>query len=744
MTFRTLAVGHLFLLFVSLLHAQSMRGVVISVTDSLPVAEANVYFEHSEQGVTTDSSGYFILKTGGYADNAVLIIHHIAYNVLRLPLKQARLQKVFILTPAVRTLNRIVVRETRAQTLLRHDLSASVTVLNASVFEGRGYVDVGDLLHAEPGVQVHEDISGRKTLSLRGGNPEDVTVFYNGVKLNSLYDNIFDLSLINVEDIRRLEIIRGSNTALYGSEAFSGVINIVPRTRQDYTARFIQKIGSYRTGDWNLQGHVSPFNNVYINAGLKKAVEKRRLNDGSGFLENRKTAYSGSIVYDVTPADRSDHTQRLSLSFSDGANTYENKVFVESIKDRNRLWAAALNSWSPVYHYIDAYASYQNLRNSQRLTGRNGALDRAYDTQRLGFTLHHRYLLKKLTLLSGYQFEHTTLDLREKRDGLDRYPDGVESAQLLQQRHGVVGIARFHPPVGTGMIQQSRVDFSYRYDWVFNRQDALDYRPGVSGDGDELNHLWQAGTLKFSTALDGQWHALGFSFYMNAGSNVKFPTVAHQISKPAPIDPDHPEITARLRPEKNRSLELGAWIKKEMPAGFILDDWQLEWAHFRNFYENKFRVYYLPETPVAFYENVSDADISGTELEWKMTFRDRVAHLALGVAYYDVSDPAAFPFKSGLNATLKFQWLLAGARIQLNAFYKGERLAWLRDIRRDLITLSLPAYKNLDVHISRWFEWHAWRVFASFSARNLLNTNTVLEGIAIRDRRLYLGFGVEY
>ena len=122
-------------------------------------------------------------------------------------------------------------------------------MLESKTFEIRGFIDAGDLLKTEHSIQVEEDLSGKKTVSIRGGNPDEIVVMYNGVKLNRAYDNTFDLSLIDLEDIDRFEIIKGSNTALYGPEAFSGVINIVPKTQYDYHVRFQQRLGTYQSGN---------------------------------------------------------------------------------------------------------------------------------------------------------------------------------------------------------------------------------------------------------------------------------------------------------------------------------------------------------------------------------------------------------------------------------------------------------------------------------------------------------------
>ncbi len=730
--------------------AQSLilEGLVINDQTGQPVAGASVYLENTTLGSSTDSSGHFMLRIGAAtADSAVLIIQHIAYDTLKLILNEALTRYRFRLTPLVRPLEKIVVEVPRDRTLLANDLPAAVTIVEASEFEGRGYIDLGDLLRTEKSIQIEEDLSGRKSLSLRAGNPEDVVVFYNGLKMNSLYDNVFDLSLLNVEDMRQVEIIKGSNTALYGAEAFSGVINIVPRVKQDYTARFIQKIGSYRSGDWNLQLNYSPLQNLSLNFTVKDAAYKRILGNRTGFLENRSRYLSGNILYEIHPSENGNRGESINLMYMRVDSDHENNSFVESIGDENEIVALNYKRWSPLWQNMEISAARQTLNNNQALIDLSGTLDRRFANRRLSLNVQNRYRFSVVELISAYQFEDNRLNFSELRRGLDENPQGLEAADIYQQRHGAVVLARVNTALGEGPVSRARVDFSYRYDWIRNSErDVLERRGerSIFYEGEQQVNRWQAGTVKFSTNIGGRAKNLEYDFFMNGGSNIKFPTIFNQISQPSPYNPGVPEIVARLLPEKNRSLEVGLSLAQLFDAAAVVNEWKLEFSQFTNTYENKFRNYYIPGVPLAFYENVPNADIRGLEALWKLVFIRRIMTMEWGARYYDVSDRAAFPFKNAVSVTAALNAHYAGYRLQFKGFFESKRLGWLRDVRGDFVELRLPSYYNFDAHLSKWYTLGPIRLFASFSARNILNTRTVLEGIAIRDRRLYLGLGVEY
>lgn len=67
------------------------------------------------------------------------------------------------------------------------------------------------------------------TAMLRGGSPNQVLVMIDGIKVKSTTTGQFDFAGITVEDIERIEIVKGPQSTMYGSEAMAGVINIITR-----------------------------------------------------------------------------------------------------------------------------------------------------------------------------------------------------------------------------------------------------------------------------------------------------------------------------------------------------------------------------------------------------------------------------------------------------------------------------------------------------------------------------------
>lgn len=106
---------------------------------------------------------------------------------------------------------------------------SAVSVIGREQIEASGASHVGDVLRQVPGLSVNR-ASGPGTLTevrIRGAENNHVLVLIDGVEVNSTTDGFFDFSDLLVDDIERIEVVRGPQSGLWGSNALSGLINIV-------------------------------------------------------------------------------------------------------------------------------------------------------------------------------------------------------------------------------------------------------------------------------------------------------------------------------------------------------------------------------------------------------------------------------------------------------------------------------------------------------------------------------------
>ena len=116
----------------------------------------------------------------------------------------------------------------------RQPLAASpsaVAVITRAQIEAKKPFDLLGVLRLVPGVSVAQSGTRGKTTSVftRGTNSNQTLVLVDGVRANSPQDGRFDFGQIPVENVERVEVVRGPASALYGSDAIGGVINIITR-----------------------------------------------------------------------------------------------------------------------------------------------------------------------------------------------------------------------------------------------------------------------------------------------------------------------------------------------------------------------------------------------------------------------------------------------------------------------------------------------------------------------------------
>jgi vitamin B12 transporter len=139
---------------------------------------------------------------------------------------------VFLSTSAIAdtSLDEVVVVATRSPESL-DKIGNSVTVLDQQTIQDSQYVGVNELLATTPGITTASN-GGPGTVTsifVRGADSDHTVILIDGVKLYdpASVNGSVDLGNLLVGDISRIEILRGSQSTLYGSQAIGGVINII-------------------------------------------------------------------------------------------------------------------------------------------------------------------------------------------------------------------------------------------------------------------------------------------------------------------------------------------------------------------------------------------------------------------------------------------------------------------------------------------------------------------------------------
>jgi len=130
------------------------------------------------------------------------------------------------------------------------DSPAFVTVLTSQKLQKLGIRDIYEALSLVPGVKLHKESSGVPVVVFRGATQKgEVKLMVDGVTINNSYrGSIYHYLDFPIELINRIEIIRGSAGVLYGSNAVSGIINIITHSsKKEKINKIFTSTGSYST-----------------------------------------------------------------------------------------------------------------------------------------------------------------------------------------------------------------------------------------------------------------------------------------------------------------------------------------------------------------------------------------------------------------------------------------------------------------------------------------------------------------
>ncbi len=107
-----------------------------------------------------------------------------------------------------------------------------VEIISEKDFLARGVSSLDQALSTSPVIRIRKDQIFGSTLQMRGIDANNVAILIDGVPIIGRLDGNIDLSQINLQTIERIEIIEGSLSSLYGSNAAGGVINLISNKSQ--------------------------------------------------------------------------------------------------------------------------------------------------------------------------------------------------------------------------------------------------------------------------------------------------------------------------------------------------------------------------------------------------------------------------------------------------------------------------------------------------------------------------------
>ena len=411
-------------------------------------------------------------------------------------------------------------------------IAGSVTVIDEARIKASGAIAITDLLRTVAGVNIGQTgPSGSLTeLRFRGSESNHIMVLVDGIAINDVgQGGLTDFSHLLLANIARIEILRGPQSAIWGSTAIAGIINIITKrssakTMQAGVAIYGGNLSTYgASANASRQADNLGFR---INASTHKTKGENISRDGNERDAYSNTDISGGLDYQISDANSLNFTARL-LNFSADADGYNFATGLVSdsndVAKGEQLSLGANWRFSPSDNNNEKsiYSQLLSLQYSRQTT--DNFSDRIFGRSSQG---------EKLRLLWSNRFQFTrnkwiNIGLESTTEDFKQRGASADDQANQNQTNDT------HSFVTDGLYAVSdniSLSASYRYDNNDDFDNASSYRFGAT------------------YALNTNWRV-----FLSQGKAVKNPTFVERFG----FFPNSFLGNADLTPEEQKSTEAG-------------------------------------------------------------------------------------------------------------------------------------------------------------------------------------------
>jgi len=240
------------------------------------------------------------------------------------------------------------------------DVSATVQVITAEQIKDRGYFTLEEALGDLPGFQFRNINGFNSYVFLRGAPSQNnlILLLVDGVQINELNSGgFYGGGQFNMSNIERIEVVYGPSSTLYGTNAVSGIINIITKSSNWGKKGQISMLGgTFNTGmmDFNLRNYNDENEVAYSISGMYKVTEKANLrgvngdNNWSDEMENFENDLSLSAKLRIKNFSAGVLYQNKKSSMTTNTKSVGDKYF-----DRNTLWNIS---------FLNGFVKYTNSK----------------------------------------------------------------------------------------------------------------------------------------------------------------------------------------------------------------------------------------------------------------------------------------------------------------------------------------------------------------------------------------------
>jgi vitamin B12 transporter len=542
-----------------------------------------------------------------------------------------------------------VVTATRTETKLDETL-ADVRVVTEEQISNSGGRSLAEILQRFAGVQMSSNGGRGNTQSVYIRGSKQVILLVDGVRFGSATAGDPSLQSLPLEQIERIEVVQGPASALYGSDAIGGVIQIFTKQGKGQKKALLP----YASATWGSGGYKDASGGFSgAQQGWNYSLNVARVVDPGFSSTNAKSSYYNP---DKDKFNQTSLTAALGYAFNDAwrldANFMQSDSYAESDNGLSK------QSW------VDADAGTRALKLS-------GVVSNAWKTHLSVSRSFDKQWNRDRTIATGF------LDSSTFNTTQDEYKWGNE----------------IKTPVGVVIAGLERLEQNITSTTKFDQTKRTTDAAFVGINGSQGAHSWQANLRRDDNSQFGSYNTWGIGYgyqllpslraYASRGKSISAPTF-NQLYYPA--DPvwgggGNPN----LKPEEGKNTEIG--------VNWEIAGHELKFARF----DNKVRNLIVWGSTV---ENLDQARMKG----WSLGYHKSVNtwRFAATYEYLDARDSQGVRITRRLpkeQATVSVDKTLGAWKLGANALYVGKRT----DSVFGVGAVDLKSYTSLDMYAEYQF-----------------------------------------
>ncbi len=624
----------------------TLNGLVIDAETDQPIFGVNVIILNTFLGSATNHEGKFTIKnipSGKYK----LRFSAIGYETKLLDVTinpGEELDLKIYLKPTAYAVEPVVVTATRREQKLS-EVPVSSTVVESDIISNRNNLQIDDVLRYVPGVNmIQYQVNIRGSSGYSRGTGTRVLLLFDGAPFLTGDAGEIIWEAIPTWQIERIEVVKGAGSALYGSNAIGGVINVITKeTSQEKIFRFRTYFGAYDK-PYYQQWRWSPRNRFYY----------------GGFASfNGTIGKLGALI----------HIQRsIDEGYKQNQNYHRWNLF-----SKLKYNISPYSSVNLIFNYIkqknETFFYWKNLSNA--LLPRDEDIGAMVNSERFNISAQYRRILtsKFFYTIRASFFRNKWSDNGTPQNRSTAGLTNLETQFNYQpnEQHLLI----FGADVSINIVKSTLFASRNSHSIAFYIQDEIkvseksNITVGLRGD------LYKLDTLKYTGQINPKFSAIyrlsqNSNLRLSFGTGFRAPAISEAFTSTTAAG-----VTVKpnpsLKPERAISLETG--LRSTNPLAMI--DLALFWNYYWNLIEPVFDV-----DGKIFFKNVTEARIQGFEFSANFLPLSPV-NLSLGYTYlfpWDLSEKAILKYRPKhilyANASIGYRFFTIGADFRFISKYE--------------------------------------------------------------------------